>query len=354
MGKDPLEAVKRKVYLAAIVLGLPAVLLLWANSSPATPSFRPAFALFILFCLACAWAFWRQTIPIRLVERVTFAGGAGFALAQLAYALYASDDLAARTTITEVSYLTLAVLYVAAHLVFDSRNALRVSLALYAAGIAIVLVRIPSEIYGGLSFEEVSWLLRMHAFMGAVIAIAYAWSYINDQFSQQRAETKAMHRLAHTDQLTGIANRRQLYSEIHKETEEASRYERPLAMILFDLNHFKRVNDTYGHDRGDVVLREVVRVIEPLLRKTDRLGRWGGEEFMILAPESDITQAGWLAERIRASIAEHEYGFTPGVTVSLGLAQYKTGETPEALITRADEALYKAKTLGRNRTESIP
>ncbi len=329
--------------------------LLWANSSPANPSFRPAFALFILFCLTCAWAFWRQTVPIWLVERVTFAGGAGFALTQLAYALYASDDLAAaRTTITEVSYLTLTVLYVAAHLVFDSRNALRVSLALYAAGIVIVLVRIPSEIYGGLSFEEVSWLLRMHAFMGAVITIAYAWSYINDQFSQQRAEAKTMHRLAHTDQLTGIANRRQLYSEIHKETEEASRYGRPLAMILFDLDHFKHVNDTYGHDQGDVVLREVVRVIEPLLRKTDRLGRWGGEEFIILAPESDLAQVGWLAERIRASIADHDYGFTPSVTVSLGLAQYKTGETPEALITRADEALYKAKTLGRNRAESIP
>lgn len=294
MGKDPLEAVKRKVYLSAIVLGLPALLLLWANSSTANPSFRPAFALFILFCLAGAWAFWRQTIPIWLVERVMFAGAAGFALAQLAYALYASDDLAAaRTTITEVSYLTLTVLYVVAHLVFDSCNALRISLALYAAGIVLVLVRIPSEIYGGLSFEEVSWLLRMHAFMGAVITIAYAWSYINDQFSQQRAEVKTMHRLAHTDQLTGIANRRQLYSEIRKETEEASRYGRPFAMILFDLDHFKHVNDTYGHDRGDVVLREVVRVVEPLLHKTDRLGRWGGEEFMILAPESDSTQVGW-------------------------------------------------------------
>ncbi len=80
-----------------------------------------------------------------------------------------------------------------------------------------------------------------------------------------------MHRLAHTDQLTGIANRRQLYSEIQKETEQAARYERPLSMILFDLDHFKHVNDTYGHDCRDVVLQEVVRVIEPLLRKTDRL-----------------------------------------------------------------------------------
>lgn len=95
-----------------------------------------------------------------------FAGAASFALAQLAYALYASGDLAARTTIMEVFYLTLTVLYVAAHLVFDSRNALRISLAIYASGIVLVLVRIPSEIYGSLNIDEVSWLLRMHAFMG--------------------------------------------------------------------------------------------------------------------------------------------------------------------------------------------
>ncbi len=82
-----------------------------------------------------------------------------------------------------------------------------------------------------------------------------------------------MHQLAHTDQLTGISNRRQLYSGIQQETVKAARYGRPLSVILFDLDHFKRVNDTYGHDRGDIVLREVVRAIEPLLRKTDHLGR---------------------------------------------------------------------------------
>ncbi len=104
MGKDPLESVKRKVYLAAIGLGLPAVLLLWANSGPTGSSFRLAFALFALCCLVCGLALWRETVPIQLVERVMFAGAAGFALAQLAYALYTSDDLyAARTNVTEVS-----------------------------------------------------------------------------------------------------------------------------------------------------------------------------------------------------------------------------------------------------------
>lgn len=124
-----------------------------------------------------------------------FARAASFALAQLAYALYASGDLAAaRTTIMEVFYLTLTVLYVAAHLVFDSRNALRISLAIYASGIVLVLVRIPSEIYGSLSIDEGSWLLRIHAFMGRN---QHSLRPVLHQRSV-KVEGKTMHRLAHT------------------------------------------------------------------------------------------------------------------------------------------------------------
>ena len=104
------------------------------------------------------------------------------------------------------------------------------------------------------------------------------------------------------------------------------------------------MNDTYGHDR---VLREVVRAVESVLRATDRLGRWGGEEFVVLAPETDLGEASLLAVRLRVEIAIHRSG--PVVTASLGFAQYGAGDTPETLIKRADQALYKAKILGRNR-----
>ena len=352
MGRDPLEAVKRKVYFAALILGLPAILLLWVTYGPTSSFFLVVFALFATFCLACAWALWSWILPIRLVERATFAGGAAFSLVQLAYLLYSSGDLAgARTAITETSYLTLTVLYVAAHLVFDSRTALRVSLALYGTGLAMVLLKVVSQIPSGVSMEEVAWVIRLHAFMGAVITLTYASSYIKDDLLQQRAVAAAMHRLAHTDQLTGIANRRQLYSELLEETEKSERHGRTFSVILFDLDHFKHVNDTRGHDCGDVVLREVVRVMKPVLRKADRLGRWGGEEFIILAPETVLHQANRLAERLRESIASHESASTPGVTASFGIAQYGTNETPKAFIKRADQALYRAKALGRNRVE---
>lgn len=102
-----------------------------------------------------------------------------------------------------------------------------------------------------------------------------------------------------------------------------------------------------------MVLREIVRTIKPLLRKTDRLGRWGGEEFILMAPETDLDQSHRMAERLRESIARHRIDSTPDVTASFGIAQYEADEDWQTLLKRTDEALYKAKTQGRNRVEAI-
>ena len=278
-----------------------------------------------------------------------FFGVVLFTFVHLSYVLYASVDLAdVRTTITEVTYTTLTVLYVVAYLIFDSRTALRISLAVFGLELFAVLAKALSEAPSGPSQTELMWVLRMHAFMGAVIALIYTSSYLKDQLLRQREMAEAIHRLAHTDQLLGVANRRELYSELQKETDKSERYERPLSIIFFDLDNFKSVNDTYGHDCGDDVLREVVGATERVLRTTDRLCRWG-EEFVVLAPETDLQEASLLAERLRVKIANNRSGSAPAVTASLGFAQYEAGDTSETLIKRADQALYKAKILGRNR-----
>ena len=349
---NPPERVKRRTYLIATLAGLPAVLLVWISMGPKGLVANLAFSLFALFYLTCVLALWSRVVSIRLAERVMFLGVVLFTFAHLSYVLYANGSLAdSRTIITEVSYTTLTVLYVVAYLIFDSRTALRISLMLFGLELFAVLAKALSEIPDGPNQEEILWLLRMHAFMGAVIALIYASSYLKVQLFQQKEMAEVMHRLAHTDQLTGVANRRELYSELQKETDESERYERPLSIIFFDLDHFKSVNDAYGHDHGDNVLCEVVRAVESVLRATDRLGRWGGEEFVVLAPETDLREASRLAERVRAKIANHRSGSTPTVTASLGFAQYEVGDTPETLIKRADQALYKAKFLGRNRAE---
>ena len=353
MDKDSLNNVKRRVYMAALAGGVVSVVLLWANSGLTNPSMMVTFPMFALFSLGCIWALWRRTLPVLVIERIAFAGGAGFALIHLAHALYISEDLSgARTGVTEISFLTLTALYVVATLVFDRSAALRISLALFGTSFVLVLAKVVVEIQAGLDTGEVSWVIRMNGFMAAIVAFSYASSYVKDEMLRQRIAAETMRQLAHTDQLTGVANRRRFYSDLRDEMEKARRYGRPLCVILFDLDHFKDINDSYGHERGDVVLREIVQAIEPVLRATDHLGRWGGEEFIIMTPETDLHQSHRLAERLRESIARHEIDTIPGITASFGIARYKADDTEQALIKRADEALYRAKTRGRNRVEA--
>lgn len=161
-------------------------------------------------------------------------------------------------------------------------------------------------------------------------------------------------RLAEADALTGLANRRRLNADLDAEVARASRYGRPLAFVMLDLDHFKRLNDTFGHQHGDVVLQEVAALISGSLRSTDTAYRYGGEELAVLVRESDAESAGQLAERLRGEI---EARFSaPGeparVTASFGVAETTAAiADAESLVRAADAALYRAKRAGRNRVE---
>jgi diguanylate cyclase (GGDEF)-like protein len=164
---------------------------------------------------------------------------------------------------------------------------------------------------------------------------------------------EALRRLATRDQLTGLLNRREFDRILAEESERAARFGRPLALILVDIDHFKKVNDTYGHPAGDEVLREVARRLGSLMRSVDRVTRFGGEEFALVAMETDRPAALETARRICAEMARTPIqagSVTLPVTVSAGLAvlpgDAKDGKT---LIAAADKALYAAKGAGRNR-----
>ena len=161
------------------------------------------------------------------------------------------------------------------------------------------------------------------------------------------------HDAATTDKLTGIANRPAILAALFSEVERAGRYDRPLAVAFVDIDLFKTVNDTYGHEAGDVVLRDVAGTLRANLRTTDTLGRYGGEEFMVILPETDAVAAAALAEKLRQLVgaARHQidgHG-TVSITVSIGVA-IGVGRTlrVEALVRDADAAMYSAKALGRN------
>ena len=157
-------------------------------------------------------------------------------------------------------------------------------------------------------------------------------------------------RLARTDALTGLANRRRLHEALQRELARAERTDQPLSTILADLDHFKSINDQYGHIIGDHVLVHAAAVFGSQSRPYDLAARYGGEEFMLLLPGTSTEDALAIAERIRKDVSEIEVpGCPQGITISLGVACWREGETPEQFVARADGALYRAKNAGRNR-----
>jgi diguanylate cyclase (GGDEF)-like protein len=166
-----------------------------------------------------------------------------------------------------------------------------------------------------------------------------------------------MHYLAVTDTLSGVLNRRGLFDRGEHEVNRAQRFSTPLAAIMLDIDHFKHINDTYSHAVGDEVLRTLARVCQANLRSVDLIGRYGGEEFAILLPDTDTDAARRVAERLRQAVAETPVIIPKGMvsfTVSLGVASLVDGNTTLAvLLDQADSAMYFAKRSGRNQVALV-
>ncbi|UUX49867.1 diguanylate cyclase [Nisaea acidiphila] len=172
----------------------------------------------------------------------------------------------------------------------------------------------------------------------------------NQRLSRSLAgKVRELEVLAVTDSLTKLYNRAKLEEEMAREIGRSERYGTDFGVIMTDIDHFKQVNDAYGHQTGDRVLVEVARVLKESSRPTDVVGRWGGEEFLVICPETDLAGLTAKAERFRRALEEYEF---PGVgrkTSSFGIASWRPGDGAKDLLARADAALYRAKEEGRNR-----
>ncbi|ACN17003.1 GGDEF domain family protein [Desulforapulum autotrophicum HRM2] len=157
---------------------------------------------------------------------------------------------------------------------------------------------------------------------------------------------------ASTDALTGIFNRMKFNQTLTSEIKRAKRYRVALSLILFDIDHFKQVNDSYGHLSGDTVLKHLARLVASNLREIDIFARWGGEEFVIQAPETSLESAIKLAEKLRSKIENYVFPAPKKITVSFGVATFRSSDNDITLVNRADEALYRAKEGGRNQVVS--
>lgn len=175
--------------------------------------------------------------------------------------------------------------------------------------------------------------------------------FIDAVTSELEASNREATKLSITDRLTQLVNRVRLEQVLDQWLHLAQRYDTPFSVIMLDMDHFKRVNDTYGHLIGDDVLVHVAKILTAHARSVDVVGRWGGEEFLIIAPNTNINEARQLAENLRLAIENTEIPVVGYLTGSFGVAGYHHGDDPKTLIARADTALYTAKRAGRNRVE---
>lgn len=157
-----------------------------------------------------------------------------------------------------------------------------------------------------------------------------------------------LYRLAATDTLTGLDSRRHLLMRLDEEIVRSARYQTALGVVTFDIDHFKHVNDSFGHAGGDAVLREIGAQVRHFIRDTDRAGRLGGEEFGWVLPSTDSASTNEAAERLRQSIEMLTFPIAGRITASFGTTNWVSGDTVETMLARADQALYQAKTNGRN------
>jgi len=177
------------------------------------------------------------------------------------------------------------------------------------------------------------------------------------RLQQAMADKEKLERLANFDPLTGLYNRRAIFAKLRELINRANRYKEHFSLIMLDIDHFKRVNDHYGHLTGDEVIEKIASLILQNIRDTDIVGRYGGEEFIFILPQTNLSSAWVIAERIRSIIEKAETKTPAGnvftVTVSQGLSEWERGEDAKSLISCADEALYKAKVKGRNRVQIL-
>ncbi|MDZ7706700.1 MAG: GGDEF domain-containing protein [Trueperaceae bacterium] len=339
----------RPLLLAVIALAVPTLLALgrFASASPLEAFGYPVLALQL------CWAFWalaRRRLATRTVMSISYVFLALFWVWIVASRFFWSDAaLPVAQRLTPDVFMIFIVLAILAYLLFATRTALILSAAELAVAVAITAAWLVVGSRVGAPVGSAAQLIAYEGALAVTMLMLYALARSKDDHASALMETEKMREMAYLDALTHLPNRRGIEENLHRYASLALRHDLALSVVFFDIDDFKRVNDVHGHHVGDRVLEQVGRSVRPLLRTGDVLGRWGGEEFLIIAPDADHEQALRLAERVRDEVQRHLYSGGVGVTASFGVATFEPLTTVAELLERADRRLYRAKRLGKNR-----
>ena len=351
---DPVGTIKRSIYLMAAPAGIVSMLIVWVLGWRLGVIIELNFValpLLAFIYLVLTLLLWRRVIFLRTFELVVFTLLMVYAVAEFLAAL--TDSLATQSSFTTSFTIWIPIVFVIAFLILDVRQAL-ISSGVYLAALLVVgvvcLVRFSAL---GVHVRDIGLLVEIYLASAFYIVILYILSKMHDHYLSDHSIVDAMSKLAMTDPLTKMDNRRLLDKLIREEINRTERHAFPLSVLLFDLDYFKKINDNFGHNTGDLVLQEVAQLLRQKIRVSDPFGRWGGDEFLCLATNTDGAQAAELAERLREALERNRFSRVGKVTASFGVTTYQPGDTPETLVRRADMGLYKAKASGRNRVEVV-
>lgn len=349
-----LDLLKRRCYAITCALGLLSVIpvLVWTPSDSMSDYDKVVYPMMVGLLSGLLVSLRMRKEALAFAETGLVATGVIFVLAKLFFIFYLEEN---RVNILPNVFALMGwvpVIYVGFFLVFNWHRGLFASLALYVAILSIGLPYLLSQFRGG-NIHDFLALVQFYFAIGALVAPLYAFSKLRDYYALAQSRSKTLEYLATCDFLTGLSNRRMAQEVLAKQVAHTARHNRPVSVILFDLDHFKRVNDTFGHEVGDYVLKEVAGLMAQCLRAGDVLGRWGGEEFVVVCEGTVIGDATQMAERLRWTLESYPFDHVGTMTASFGVTSHADGDTPETMLKRADEALYQAKVRGRNRVDVL-
>lgn len=358
-GQDPrrqLATAKERLYILVLVL-LCAGTALWflatlaAGASSVTST--AALVFVAIFNAASVWAVVTKRLRLWLVEESVWLVNSVLVIFALLFGIYWAD-LAVQSRLAVVgSYLWLPVIYATIFATNDTKGALLRSVPVY---VLILLISLPQALRRLSGSEELgagtSLLLGLYLVNAVLICVLYFFGTLRDWALETAVVIERMRLMADNDSLTGLANRRYTELMLEEEIKYAQRYDTPLSVIIFDVDNFKSVNDTYGHNIGDAILSRLAELIQNNSRGSDVLGRWGGEEFLIASPHASLQDALLMSERLAEKLRETDFETVGRVSASFGVATLGPGDSTTTLIQRADAALYQAKKLGKDRVFS--